>query len=582
VIHRLRIAPAARSLVIVGLLVALSVLSPRGALALDLPPSQEGVYVYDLADVFSPGAIAKAQTIAAGIKARTGAEMAIVSWPSDLGSISPATAIADGRTIMDTWGVGRAGVNDGIVVLFDMDTSLRSGGRHGQVTIVTGAGFRDQYLSEGEAKTIIDEAMVPPAKAGDMSGALTAGLERIDAAVVPGGNPAHGQAAVLQLLAALVVGGGAIALLAAFALTWWRRGRDGAIPLIDDSVLLPAPPPGLTPALATVLRKDTVDADAFTTGLLDLGHRGLIVFRQTPADPKKLDFVLPSTPLDDSASVDARKRPLGDAEATLLESARSAAAGAELVARTWGLSTQVPPAAGDEPVLTNERLKGGIGAQLSGAFRKGLGRAAKASPWFRDDPTRLVNRWHAVGLVTVVAAFVIGGIAVSEKGVSGDSTVRPHSEPLIAAFVGLFVVGVVMLLSSRFLAARTAEGGQVLAMALAYRNTLRHVIAGAPGIDEAMADAQPRLPWIGTPDELAVWGTALGLHQEIDDLFKRSLQDSGRTSSGWAPVWYAGSLGSVADFGSVIASIGTTSTSSSGSGYGGGGSGGGGGSSGGF
>ena len=94
--------------------------------------------------------------------------------------------------------------------------------------------------------------------------------------------------------------------------------------------------------------------------------------------------------------------------------------------------------------------------------------------------------------------------------------------------------------------------------------------------------AQPRLPWIGTPDELAVWATALGLRKEIDDLFKRSLDDTGRSASGWSPAWYVGGAGSVANFGSVIGSISTTSASSSGSGYGGGSSGGGGGASGGF
>ena len=41
-------------------------------------------------------------------------------------SISPQEALADGRTIMDTWGVGRKGVNDGLIVLFDLDASLQT------------------------------------------------------------------------------------------------------------------------------------------------------------------------------------------------------------------------------------------------------------------------------------------------------------------------------------------------------------------------------------------------------------------------------------------------------------------------
>ena len=167
--------------------------------------------------------------------------------------------------------------------------------------------------------------MVPAAKLGDLDAALTAGLERIDAVVVPGGNPAHAGMTTLLLGAGLLAGGGGGALLAFFLFTWWRRGRDAAIPLIDDSVLLPAPPPGLTPALATALRKDAIDTDAFTSALIDLGHRGLIVFRQKESDRKKLDFVVPPTPLDDPGAVDARRRPLGDAETALVGAVRTQA-----------------------------------------------------------------------------------------------------------------------------------------------------------------------------------------------------------------------------------------------------------------
>jgi uncharacterized membrane protein YgcG len=166
--------------------------------------------------------------------------------------------------------------------------------------------------------------------------------------------------------------------------------------------------------------------------------------------------------------------------------------------------------------------------------------------------------------------------------VDGESTLRLHSDPMAIGFGVVAIGAVIVILFSRFLAARTPDGGQALGMALAYRNTLRHVMRQAPNIDSAVATAQPRLPWIGTPDELAVWATALGLRKEVDELFKRSLDDSGRSASGWSPAWYVGGVGSVANFGSVIGSISTTGTSSSGSGYGGGSSGGGGGASGGF
>ena len=233
-------------------------------------------------------------------------------------------------------------------------------------------------------------------------------------------------------------------------------------------------------------------------------------------------------------------------------------------------------------VLSNDQLRKGTGAKLFASFQKSLGRAAKASPWFRDDPTRLTGRWRVVGIVALVGALIGAVVGATEQGVDGNSALRPHAEPIAAGFGLLAIAGLIVLLGSRFLAARTVEGGQTLAMALAYRNTLRHVMGEAPGIESAVATVRPRLPWIGTPDELAVWATALGLRKEVDDLFKRSLDESGHTASGWSPAWYVGGVGSIASFGSVIGSISTTSVSSSGSGYGGGSSGGGGGASGGF
>jgi uncharacterized membrane protein YgcG len=560
--HGSRLIRGALSISAVGLLLALVL--PAGAVALDLPPSEEGRTVYDLAKVLRPATIAQAQSMVAAISARTQAEIAIVTWPSDDYSISPEEALTDGRTIMDTWGVGQKGVNDGLVVLFDMDATLSPTSKHGQVTLVTGSGFRDLYLSDGEAKKIVDDAMVPAAKIGDLDGALLAALGRIDAVVVPGGNPGHAASRTLYLIGGFAIGTAGTGLLIFFLLTWMRRGRDAAIPLIDDSVLLPAPPPGLTPALATVLRKDGIDQDAFTSALVDLGHRGLLVFRQTESDRKKVDFVIPPQPLEDAAAVDARKRPLGDAEAALVEAVR-----------TKVRSTS-------DGVLSNADLRKGEGARLYAAFRKSIGRAAKTSPWFRDDPSHLTTLWHGLGIGALVLAVVAAFVGLTETGVDGNSTIRLHTEPMALGLGAVAAAAIVIILCSRFLAARTAEGGQTLAMALAYRNTLRHVIRNAEGVEAAVAEAKPRLPWIGTPDELAVWATALGLRNEIDDLFKRSLDDSGRSSSGWSPAWYVGGIGSMASFGSVIGSISTTSASSSGSGYGGGSSGGGGGASGGF
>ena len=75
-------------------------------------------------------------------------------------------------------------------------------------------------------------------------------------------------------------------------------------------------------------------------------------------------------------------------------------------------------------------LRKGEGAKLYASFRKDLGRAAKASPWFRDDPTRLTNLWHGLGIGALVLAAVVAFIAVFEDGVDGRHHVRLHAEPM--------------------------------------------------------------------------------------------------------------------------------------------------------
>jgi uncharacterized membrane protein YgcG len=540
---------------------------PATVLALDLPPTRSGVYVYDLAGIWDQATIQSAQTTIEQIRARTQAQIAVLSWPTGESAVNTETARIDARTVMDTWGVGRAGVNDGLVVIFDMDTSLR----HGQIYLYTGSGFRDTYLSDEEAAGIVNDHMLPKAKDGDLNGALLDGLAEVDHVVQPGGNPDRAGRFVLLMAGSALVAGGAALVVGLFMLAWWRRGRDAAIPLIDDSVLLPEPPPGLTPAMATVLRKDGVDEDAFGAALVDLGQRGLITFRAPdPDSDKKIDLVALGELLDDAPSRDARRRPLGDAEATLL-----------LQIADKGESAPSLDGRAVDQVLTSERLKGGEGKSLYGAFRKELGRVAAASGWFRDDPTAITGHWLAIGIGLAVAAAVVFFFFAMDR--SDDSRlVLPGREPLVVAIGVAVLAGIAIVIFSRFMAARTRAGAEALAMALAYRNTLRYELADTKDIHAAVEKTTPRLPWITTPDELTVWAVALGLKHEIDQVIKSTLAQEARAgTAGWSPLWYSGS-GGVTSIGSMVGSITATASSSSGSGYGGGGGGGGGGAGGGF
>jgi uncharacterized membrane protein YgcG len=547
---------AAAALAVLGL--AAVVVGP--ALALDLPPTREGVYVYDLAHVWRQSTVDQANATIASIRDRTQAEIAVVSWPTGFSSVDTDTARADAAVIMDTWGVGRAGVNDGLVILFDLDDTLQ----HGQIYLYTGSGFRDSYLSDSEAADVVDNTMLPRAKDGDLDAALLDGLAKVDHVLQPGGNPDRAGEALLQALIAALVVGITIVVVGFFLRTWWYRGRDARMPTIDDSVLLPAPPPNLTPALATVLRNDRVDQEAFTSALVDLGHRGLVTFQEDGGLlglSHHVNLVVPNAQLADPASQDARRRPLGDPEASLLVSIASKTS---------------------DGVLGWKELRQGEGKKLYDRFKPLIGAAAQASGWFRDDPTKITGRWTGIGGALAILAAVAFFLLVVDGNENMSTFIQPGREFLAWPLGFAFVAGLGIAISSSRLAARTVDGAQTLAMALAYRNTLRFEMAQSKTIDQAVQRTTSRLPWITTPDELTVWAVALGLKHDVDKLIKETFAE--QRDGGWVPLWYlgAGGFGSIGNVTNMLSSISTTSASSSGSGYGGGSSGGGGGAGGGF
>jgi uncharacterized membrane protein YgcG len=542
-------------------LVAAIVAAPLAVAQMTLPPTREGVYVYDLADIWNRPAEVEAQQIAADIRARTEAQLAIVSWPSDHFDVSTETARTDALTIMNTWGVGRQGVNDGLVVLFDMNEGEKD---HGEIYLYAGSGFLDRYMTEDEAHDIVYGDMLPLAKEGDIDGALLAGLRHVDKIVQPNGNPERGLASAINLLLGGIVLGAGLLVLGLFLRTWWERGRDAEVPLIDDSVLLPGPPPGLTPALATVLRNNGVDRDAFTSALVDLGHRGLATFQADPDDSKHVDLVVPPSPLIDPNSLEARRRPLGSAEDQLADSIKAKSTGG---------------------VLSWTDLKAGEGAKLYESFRKNLGRAAKAAGFFKEDPNKLSGTWAGIGGALIGLVVVFAFIFVLDTNEDSAELIRPGKGILVAPILASIFLGILVMVFSGRLVARTLDGARALGMALAYRNTLRWELKRAHSVTEAVEQTQSKLPWITTPDLLTVWAVAFGLKDEIDDLIRETFEEAEKTGGVvWVPTWYSGSdgVGSVGNLASSIGSISTSATSSSGGGYGGGGGGGGGGSGGGF
>ena len=157
----------------------------------------------------------------------------------------------------------------------------------------------------------------------------------------------------------------------------------------------------------------------------------------------------------------------------------------------------------------------------------------------------------------------------------------------------------------------TMPGAMVRAMLAAYRRTLQKTMEQARSMQQVVDEAG--LAWLETPDQAVVWGTALGLQGEIEDVLQAQprgrppaagdgvvdllpglVQHVGRVVVG-ARAWPRGAAASSSpgrpcpDLGGMMSALGTIGNSPASSGGGGGGGfsggasgGGGGGSGGGF
>jgi hypothetical protein len=168
-----------------------------------------------------------------------------------------------------------------------------------------------------------------------------------------------------------------------------------------------------------------------------------------------------------------------------------------------------------------------------------------------------------------------------------------------------------MLILARAMPQRTMQGATVHAWLAAYRRTLEKTLEQSRSMDQVIASRA--VPWLETPDQAVVWGIALGLHEEVEDVLARSVElaraPAAASAGVWFPGWYVAGAGTVSggvgdggggpsgmfsssvlpDFGAmtaVLSTIGATAGSSGGGsgggGFGGGGSSGGGGAGGGF
>ena len=537
------------------------------------PDPEPGRYVYDTAGVFAAQTIATVQAQIQAIRDRTGAEIAVYSQVVPYG-ISTDEAERHARALMDQWGVGRRGFDDGLVILFDLDPSLV----HGQVQLYAGPGYAATFLSNSERQKIFDEEMLPHLLDGRLNEALLIAMQRIDENATPEHAAALARTRTINAVIGLVGAPVLLVLLVAWAgWHWIRYGRDPYY-LDDPSILMPAPPPDLTAAAGALVMDGESSRHTLTTAMLDLASRDEIAF--VPQD-KRFQR--------DTLAVEVRTPNTADAQIGL--NRRKPISPAEAYALTKLQVLATPDAEGRQLIEGAELLKFGTDVPK---FNERLEEYARKMGWYREAPQKAMARWsiRAGAELVVGIAAIVGAFSLPADG-------------LFLIGIALIVAAIVTFVIARWMPARTLQGAVIKAMLQAYRRTLQKTMEQARSMNQVVASKA--VPWLETPDQAVVWGVALGLREEVQTVLERSIHDlkEGVATSGtYVPHWYGGSgswgstgsggfsgiapgvfsAGAIPNIGnmmSVIGTIGNSPSSSGGGGYGGGGSGGGGGGSGG-
>jgi uncharacterized membrane protein YgcG len=549
-----------------------------GGTQLTFPEPVFNVSVYDPAGSLTDSEEAALEERIDAIENRSGAELVIFARVAP--GVDGDSNLADARRLMDEWGIGRRGFDDGFVILLSFDDTTF---QHGQLSTYAGSGFKAVYLSEDPQTTLRDRVIIPAIRSGRLGAGLLDAVQRVDAAITP---DATARLETYRTINAMVgLPGGLLALLLTLGVAYAAWHRHGDDPELTDSpsILMAGPPADMTPPLATVLRAGRATQDSINTTLVELAGSGYIRFRNLDqvnrvksdddADPL-IDPAIDVLPLPS----DREQLPGPEAEA--YEVIRRSAGSDDVVTRTslWHL---------------NERLS---------PLKEQLEKDAVRLGWLTQRPTPMITRWIAIGVLELVAAgvLVLLGYVIPMSGLT-----------LLGAAVSVGGIGTIAFGSA--MSQRTKNGAYVDAMLKAYRRTLQKTLKQAQDMNQVVQNEEVRV-LADTPDKAVVWGIALGLHKEIAEVLERTLaaMREGMATATYYPTWIgsgspssfssnpmssggSGGLGGLfsgggtPDVGGMFSSLGSmgssppsSSSGGSGGGFGGGGGGGGGGGSSGF
>jgi uncharacterized membrane protein YgcG len=563
---------------------ALLALTPLLALAAG-PPFPEPVEdqaVYDTAGMLTPAAIEQIEARIDAMEAEVGAEMVVYTEHNP--DISEDRNLENARALVDQWGIGRAGFDDGVVLMIALDPDPGES----RVSLFGGSGFIGSYASEDQLQAIIDDVFVPLAVSGQREDAIVATVEAVTDTTSPEVRAELERAR--QINAAVGLIGAPLALAGTLGWAWWRWRREGDDPDLADSesVLMAGPPADMTPALATVIRQGRADQHTINTVLIELAGSGRISFENLDR-VKEVKSDDEPDPLTDPAMI---VHPDGDRPA--LGEPQEAA---------WA---RIQRLAGSDGRLTRTSLWK-VNDEL-GSTKRALEQEAVRIGWLERLPGPSIGRMVGIGV----------GVAVIGGGVIWAGVAFPMSG-LVMLGGALVLGGLGIIGFGTAMSQRTDAGAYVDAMLAAYRRTLRKTMEQSRSMGEVVEDPEvARLA--DTPDKAVVWGLALGLRDEVSSVLARGLADqraaTGSTAGAYYPIWLGSSSSggdgwsaasaaaaggvvegsgsvfsdsAVPDIGGMFGALGSvgssppsSSSSSGGGGFGGGGGGGGGGGSGSF
>ncbi len=385
--------------------------------------------------------------------------------------------------------VGATGADPGtaVAVLVNRNPEDEGDARAG---VHVGQTYQEGNVPSGEQEAIVEDALIPPLRGGDVHASLVAGIDRLTSDVRDGPPTnafedwAAGAAATWVPWTLLALAGlGAVVAARAFG----RRSRpDG--PDLDRPAPSTVRPGDLHPAVGAALATGSPQASAVPATVLGLAARGALDVEQEGGE----------TPDDHEARL------------RLLD--RSMVRGG-VDAAVWDQLS----AAADDGVVAGEAL-GEVAADTA-PTREAVRTELAHRGWWDDAAPRAHVVLGAVGVAAFV--LVVVGAVIAAAG----------AEPLVLA--GLVPLAALGVLAFVLLARHPQLSGAGLAAARPWR-AYREGLEAAAKDDGVRVDLDAVLPDVVAMNLGAAWTDRLEAATE-DGGVLRALSSSGGSSSGGAP-----------------------------------------------